>query len=72
MPWVEYGGANGGSTRSGVLTTNKSYKNGVRKRALVENRTCAAAARIFAERNLAHVDWLSVDWRIVWMRVVWR
>ena len=60
VQWVEYGGVGGGSTRSGVAATNKSWKNGA-KDAHVSERSCATGAAIFKDANVTRVDVLDVD-----------
>ena len=45
---------------SGVASTNKSLKRSARG-AELSNRTCTTAARVFADRNIKRLDWLSLD-----------
>lgn len=61
VPWVEYGKGSG-STRSGILTTNKSWRNNVKRdKARVANRTCTTGRAVLSQEGLTHVDWLQVD-----------
>ncbi len=61
IEWVEYGKGSG-STRSGVLTTNKSWRARIRRdHATVTNRTCTTGRHILEKENIRHVDWLQID-----------
>ena len=55
--------APGGSTRSGVARTNKSFlrKKGAVGNVALLNKTCVTGAQVLASRGLRHVDWLSLD-----------
>lgn len=49
------------STRSGVLRTNKSYKNGLNKDTKEVGMTCTTGQTLFEENGMKHVDWLDLD-----------